>query len=116
MSSLEYCIQKAKEIPYTSNQQRHYAVVVDKRGRLVSSAANSYVKTSTVMARAAKRVGLEHKVFCHAEQLALVRSKGKGYKLYVARVLSDGTVANSEPCPVCALLLSESHIKEVQHT
>jgi deoxycytidylate deaminase len=114
--SLSYCIAKALEMPYVRNQQRHFAIIVDKRGRIVSSASNSYTKTSTVMAKAAKRVGLECKVFCHAEQLALVRSKGKGYKIYVARVLSDGSVGNSEPCPVCALLLSESHIKEVEHT
>ena len=116
MSPLEYCLQKAGEIPYVKGQQRHYSVILCKRGRIISEAANSYTKTSTVMAKAAKRLKLDSKTFCHSEQLALVRSKGKGYKLVVARVLADGSKANSQPCPICALLIRESQIEIVEYS
>lgn len=112
---LEYVISKAREIPYVKGQQRHYSVIVDKRNRVVSEASNSYTKTSPVMHKASKRLGLS-KEYCHAEQLAIVRSRGKGHKLYVARVDSTGKAVYSAPCEVCSLLLRESHIKSIEFT
>lgn len=113
MSSLEYCLSKAREIPYKRGEQRHYSVVVDKRGRLISEAANSYTKTHTIMAKTSKRLGLE-KEYCHAECLAIVRAKGKGHKIYIARVDAQGKACYSAPCPVCATLIAESNLKAVE--
>lgn len=113
---LDYCIQKAREIPYVRHQQRHYAVVVDGRGRIVSEGSNSYQKTHPQMAKVSKRLGLV-KEFCHAEQLALLRAKGRGCKLYVVRVDRNGNPQNSNPCPVCSFLIKESgNIKSVEYT
>ena len=113
MSSLEYALQKCREMPYHKNQSRHYAVIVDKRGRLISEASNSYTKTHTVMAKTSKRLGLE-KEYCHAECLAIVRAKGKGHKIFIARVDSSGKACYSAPCPVCAVLIAESGLKSVE--
>ena len=116
MKYLDYCLQKAREIPYVRHQQRHYAIVVDKRGRIVAEAANSYVKTHPQMAKMSSKLGLD-KCFCHAEQLALVRARGKGCKLFVARVDSKNRPVYSSPCRVCAELIKESgHIKSVEFT
>lgn len=67
------------------------------------------------MKQVSSMLGL-HKEYCHAEMLALVRSKGKGHTLYVARVDSNGKPVDSAPCPVCQTLINNSHIKEVIHT
>ena len=113
MSSLEYCLQKCREIPYKRGEQRHYSVVVDKRGRLISEAANSYTKTHTIMAKTSKRLGLE-KEYCHAECLAIVRAKGKGHKIYIVRVDAKNNACYSAPCPICAVLIKEAGIKVVE--
>ena len=114
MNPLDYCLQKASEIPYVKGQQRHYAVVTDKRGKIISESRNLYNKTHPQMARVSKKLGLD-KTFCHAEQLALVRARGKGCKLFVARVDSKNRPMYSSPCPVCSVLIEESgHIKSVE--
>jgi len=119
---LSYAVDRAGNIPYKRGQSRHYCVIVNKRGKVVAEAANSYVTTHPVMAKVSKRVGLD-KTFCHAEALALLRAakkvgKGdKGLSLYVARVDAKGNATNSEPCPVCKLMIEESGvIKNVYHT
>lgn len=112
---LEYCIEKCREIPYKRGYQRHYSVVVDKRGRLISEASNSYTKTHTIMAKTSKRLGLD-KEYCHAECLAIIRAKGKGYKIFIARVDSRGEPCYSAPCPVCGVLIKEAGFKSVEFT
>lgn len=118
MSNLEYVLRKASEIPYKRHEQRHYCIILDRKGRIVSEAANSYVKTSPRMAKAAAKVGLPDKQCLHSEALALFRDKSrKGVKLIVARVLANGSPANSKPCPVCECLIKEhGKIVSIEYT
>ena len=113
MSWLDYCIEQCRKTPYKRGEQRHFCAIVDKRGRLISEAANSYTKTHTLMAKASKKLGVQ-KEFCHAEMLALVRARGKGVKIFVARIDSQGNACYSAPCVVCASLISESQIRSVE--
>lgn len=110
---LDYCIQKASELPYQKHRSRHYAVIVDKRNRVIAEAGNSYQKTHPLMAKASKKLGM-CKEYAHSEMLALVRSRGKGVKMYIARVDSRGNACYSAPCPVCATLIAESSLKAVE--
>ena len=113
---MEYALSKAREIPYKRGYQRHYALVLDKKDRIISEAANSYTRTHTAMHKASRKLGL-CKDFAHAECLALVKAKGKGCKLIVVRVDSKGESCYSAPCPVCSLLIKEAkHIKSVQYS
>lgn len=117
MAMIEYCIENASKIKYVKGQERLYAVVLDKRGRIVSEAANSYIKTHPKQYYAAKKVGKPHKQYCHAEALALLRSKGKGVKLVVARVNRKGKPLLAKPCPVCEQLIKEhGGIQSVEYT
>ena len=113
---MEYCINMARQIPYVKGRSRHYSVILCKKGRIVSEAANSYTKTSPRMAKAANKAGLPDKQCLHSEALALFRDKQrKGVKLIVARVSADGKSMYSAPCPVCAILIQEhSHILSVE--
>ena len=101
MDALNYCLYKAREIPYVKSQQRHYAVVLDKRGRVIAEAANSYTKTSRKQYEVARKLGLPEKICIHAEAQAIFRSKGRGCKLVVVRVNSSGEKVLSAPCVVC---------------
>lgn len=116
MSNLDYALSKAREIPYKRGYQRHYALVLDKKDRIISEAANSYTRTHTAMARASKKLGMS-KLYAHAECLALIRAKGKGCKLVVVRVDAQGNACYSAPCPVCSLLIQEAkHIKSIEYS
>lgn len=111
---MQYAIEKAKQIPYKRKQSRHYCVITDKRGRIVSEAANSFVRTHTIMHKVSRKLGLE-KDFLHSEIGAIINDKvKKGYKLTVVRIDSEGNPASSMPCPVCMSVIKEaSWIKSI---
>lgn len=115
---IEYCIAKARELPYVRGQYRHYCVVLDRRGRVVSESANSYVKTSPRAFKAASKVGRPEACYLHSEQRALyLDKKRRGVKLIVARVLADGSPANSEPCEICKIVLQDfPNIASIEYT
>lgn len=117
MSLIDYCIEKAKEIPYIKGQYRLYSVITDKRGRIVSESANSYCTTHPVMYRASRKVGLV-KDYLHSEVAALIKDKKRlGVKLTVARVDAKGNPVYSEPCSVCKeVLKSYENIKSVEYS
>jgi deoxycytidylate deaminase len=104
---IEYCISKAREIPYIKDQQRVYAVITDRRGRVMSESSNSFVKTHPYQKSCGARVGLKEKEYLHAECSAIIKSRGKGTILYVARVDSKGNPLLAKPCPVCEVAISE---------
>ena len=119
MKHLDYCLQKAREIPYVRHQQRHYAIVVDKRGRVVAEGSNSYTKSSPLMQRLGRMVGVsEYKCFLHAEIKTILRDKtDKGVKLCVARVNAKGEAVNSKPCEVCEYYIkTKKNIKSIEYT
>ncbi len=113
--NIQYCIDMAAKQAYVRKQSRHYAVVLDKKGRVVGEAANSYQKTHPIMKKTSNKLGL-HKEYCHAEALAIVRAKGKGEKLIVARVDNNNKSCYSAPCPICAFLAKEAGIKSIEFT
>ncbi len=118
MSSIEYCIQKARELPYVRGQQRHYSVLLDTKGRVVSESANSYVKTSPKSFKAASKAGRPEACYLHAEQRVLYMDKRRrGVKLIVVRVAADGSSCYSEPCEICKIVLKDfPNIKSVEYS
>ena len=94
------------------------AIVYDKRGRKLTEGTNSYTKTHTLQAKFAVQVGLDDKVFLHAEIAALSRLKSfhKPYKIVVERYLSDGSTALARPCPVCQAAIESHGITLVEWT
>lgn len=115
---LDYSIKKANEIPYRRGEARHFAVITDKRGKVISEGANSYIKTNPRMARAGKAVGLLDKTCIHAELAAIIGDKySKGYKITVVRVGAKGQPMYSEPCCICKWLIKKhSCIKEISYS
>lgn len=113
---LEYCIAMASKMPYVRKETRVYSVVCDKRGRIISESPNSYIKTHPLVKRWSFKANLD-KEYLHAECGAIIKSKGKGHSLYVARVDSKNNPMIAKPCPVCQIAIEQhGSIKEVYWT
>jgi len=98
-------------------QQTISAFVYDRKGRLLATGQNSYVKTHPLMAKTAASVGEPNKIFLHAEVAALVKCDWtKAYRLLVTRYGKDGRPLLAKPCKVCHQLISQTNIKIVEHT
>lgn len=94
------------------------ATVYDKRGRKLTEGTNSYTKTHTLQAKYAVSVGLDDKIFLHAEIAALSKLKSfhKPYKIVVERYLSDGSTALAKCCKVCEAAVKAHRIKYIEYT
>jgi len=93
------------------------AKAFDKRSRLLSTATNSYTKTSPLMKYFGEKVGLPEKQYWHAEALALVRCKDKqAYKLTVERYDLAGEQRLAMPCLVCREIIAAYGVVVVEYT
>ena len=95
------------------------AIIKDKHGHIISRANNSYVKTHPMQARLAENVGLEQKIYLHAEVLAILRAgnrieKAKSMEIY--RFDNDGRPKLAKPCPICMELIKTTPITEIIYT
>lgn len=92
------------------------AKVYDKKGRLLAEGTNSYTKSHPLQWKFAKQVGLEDKIFLHAEIDAIrkVKDKSKIHKIVVERV-EGGKRCKSKPCPVCEAAILAFGIKLVEY-
>lgn len=94
------------------------ATVYDKRGRVLTTGENSYSKTHPLQAKYAVSVGLDDKIFLHAEISALskLRKHHKPHKIVVERYLCDGSTAIAKPCKVCQAAIDAHGISVVEWT
>jgi deoxycytidylate deaminase len=94
------------------------AIIYDKRGRVLSIGRNSYIKTHPLQKYHADKVGLSDKVYCHAEISAIIRLRDnqKPYKIFISRLLKDGSFGNAKPCLICQSAIKACGIKEVEFT
>jgi tRNA(Arg) A34 adenosine deaminase TadA len=102
-----------------SKNKRHVvtAHAYDKKGRLLSRAANSYVKTHPLQAFYAKRAGKPHAIYLHAEiACLLLAGTVPVHTLYVERYHADGSPALAKPCPICQLAIADWNIPHVEYT
>lgn len=101
-----------------SKQHQVTCVIYDKKGRVLSAGQNSYIKTHTLQAKHAKKVGLPDKQFLHAEVQAVTRCRNltKAHKIAVFRYNAKGETVCAEPCKVCMSLIEELKIKVIEHT
>lgn len=92
------------------------ARVYDKRGRLLSRAANSYIKTHSLQAHFANLAGQPQRIYLHAEIAALIKAGDKAHKIVVERYNRVGEPVLARPCPICSLAIDAWGIKIVEHT
>lgn len=83
-----------------------YCIALDKRGRVVAEAGNSYIRTHPSMRKAGMMVGVRHKEFLHAEAATLIKCRGAEIAtLVIARVDKEGKEGLAKPCIVCQTLI-----------
>ena len=94
------------------------AIIYDKRGRVLSVGQNSYVKSHTVMARHANKVGLPEKIYLHAEAHSIIKCRDlhKAHTIRVFRYNRQGLPVNAKPCPICMRIIKEVNIKNIEFT
>jgi len=91
------------------------AVIYDKRGRVLSIAQNNYLKSHPKQAALSKACGEPHKVYLHAETLAILRCKdlSKAHRIQVTRISRSGELLISKPCKICQSYIDAVGIKVV---
>lgn len=94
------------------------ATVCDKRGRVLAKEKNSYSKSHPLQAKYAAKVGLDNKIYLHAEIAAIIKANKTGipYSIFVERYDKFGNPACAKPCPICNLFIAENGIKIVEYT
>lgn len=116
---MEYAIAKCKQMPYHNKYVRVYAVVTNRRNKIIAEASNDYKSSCKIQRKYARFINSE-KVFSHAECQALntihPRHLDQVYKIYIARVYKDGSLANACPCSICSAAIKDFGISIVEHT
>lgn len=94
------------------------AIIKDRKGRTLSIAQNSYIKTHTLQAYHANKVGLPEKQFLHAEVHAItkVRDLTKAHSISIFRYGANGNPIKAAPCPICQSAIEAAGIKIIIHT
>ena len=110
--------QIKEECQMTKKRFNIVATVYDKRGRKLTEGTNSYTKTHTLQAKFAVSVGLDDKVFLHAEISALSKLKKhhKPYRIVVECYKENGDPGLACPCPVCQAAIESHGITLVEWT
>ena len=103
-------------------QQQMTAIIYDKKGRILSIGKNSYIKTHPMQDKYNKMAGKGYSAYgyayLHCEIDAINRCKNldKAYKIRVTRVRRDGSYGMACPCKACAIAISHTPIKVIEHT
>ena len=89
----------------------------DKRGRLISSATNSYTKSHPRQAQLAAKFGMPGRIFLHSELYAILKARGrKIHKIVVSRYDSLGNPKNACPCAGCMEAIRVAKINKIEYT
>ena len=102
----------------TKKRFKVVATVYDKRGRVLTTGENSYEKSHPLQAKFAVQVGLDDKIYLHAEISALTKLKKgqKPHRIFVERYKKSGDPGLAKPCPVCQAAIESHGITLVEWT
>jgi len=116
---MEPFLRRAVEIAATSpSRKRVGAVLYNSKKREITSATNNDFKSHPLQARWAERVGLDEKIYLHAEMACLIKAREDADTVVVVRLGGhDGqSLRNARPCPICEPALRFAGIKHVYYS
>jgi deoxycytidylate deaminase len=87
------------------------ATCYDHRGKIISTAQNSYTKTHPIQSHFASLAGQPERKYLHAEILALIRAGDK--KIHSLKIFSLNGMSKPFPCPVCQKAIESWGVKKV---
>jgi len=84
-------------------KQEITAIIYDKRGKVLSIGKNSYIKSHSLQAKYASKVGEHDKIFLHAEIDAIIKCRNidKAHRIFISRPLRSGGYGLAKPCKIC---------------
>lgn len=94
------------------------ASAINKRGRVISQATNSYQKSNPKQKQFSILAGMSDKrIYLHSEIASLLRARGAYvHTLKIERYDSQGNPKLAWPCPSCQLFIKEYGVKRVVFT
>jgi len=112
---LSTAVQLARENPV--HKFKFGAVISTKRNKIISTGQNSFSRTHPLQARYGKKHIHEDACFVHAELASIIKARGKGHTLWVARVKLTDEIGLAKPCPSCmAVIQNETELKKIVYT
>ncbi len=101
--------------------QRRYEIIAtcfDRKGKVLGTGVNSYIKTHPLMKYFAEKAGESaEKIFTHAELQAVLASQRKGIdSILVQRFKLNGEPALAKPCKTCQEMLKAFGVRRVMYT
>ncbi len=109
---LHLAVETAKSSP----SRRRVGAVLIRKSKLVSTAVNLEQKSHPLQAKLAEKVGLGEKIYLHSEIHALIKAKEDADTIIVARVNTQDKLRMAKPCPICALALEQSGVKNIYYS
>ena len=116
---MESHLKLAVEIADTSPSRKKVgAVLYNSKKRVIATATNNDYKSHPRQAWWAQRVGLEEKIFLHAEMACLIKAREDADTIVVVRLGGhDGkSLRCARPCPICEPALRYAGIKHVYYS
>lgn len=101
-----------------NNRPRLKAYIYDKRGRLLSTGENSYVKTHPKQARIARQVGERDRIYLHAEIAAIAKCRrlDRAHRIFIERFSRRGAALLARPCAICSRAIDLAGIRVAEYT
>jgi len=113
-------LNKAIEIAslLEGNKFKLCAIITNRKNNILSIGFNSFVKTSPLQSKYAKKFGQDNKVYNHSEIHAINKLPygSKPYNIYVARVNKQNKALLGKPCIICQEAIKDAGIKNIYYT
>lgn len=108
----------AIKVAESSKSKKKVGAVLLHKNKVISQGVNQDTKTHPLQAKLAEMVGLDEKIYLHAEISALVKCKSEVDTIVVARLGGHygDELRNAKPCPICSLALKEAGIENVYYS
>jgi len=107
---------KEKMIEHTHEKYNMGAIVLDKKGKILTYGFNSYTKTRPQMFR--NKYYNPYQIWTHAEcdALSKLNQKQKPYYMIITRLNTKENFNLAKPCKGCFLEIKKHGIKQVFYT
>lgn len=104
-------------------QNKNYfvgAIILDRKGNILSYGTNSFCKTHPYQKKLSERVSITNKreqIYLHAEISALVKCNSQAHTIIVARIGKNESIYRlAKPCPLCQEAIRQAQIKKIYYT
>ena len=111
-------MELALNIASSSLSRKKVGAILLNKGKVVAKGVNQDTKSHPLQAQLAELVGLEEKIYLHAEISALIKCKSNVDTIVVARLggHEGDELRNAKPCKICSLALQKAGIKNIYYT